>query len=178
MKKSPLEKFISKHRKTCSIFRFSDQENRKCSCGRDESEKEWNKVLAELKESKLHTIEAAKLIKILRAESESRRKTLIEKEWELRKEWTRAENAEAQLAREDVRHQGLLNRFQNKDYQISELTNKLARLEKIEQAATELDYQCGWITGQLTPGEMYEIDGSLLNGLAAALAEAEKAEMR
>ncbi len=32
-----LEKFTKDHKRSCAMFRFSDRENRHCSCGRDQA---------------------------------------------------------------------------------------------------------------------------------------------
>lgn len=39
-------RFMSTHRKTCAIFRFSDRDNRRCSCGKDDLDA-WIKTLEE-----------------------------------------------------------------------------------------------------------------------------------
>lgn len=48
--KSALRKMLIGHKSGCAMHRFSDQDARHCSCGRDEAEKELEQILGWLRE--------------------------------------------------------------------------------------------------------------------------------
>lgn len=48
MKTTAIEKYLKKHLSTCTMHRYSDGDNRKCSCGLDEARAELGAILTEL----------------------------------------------------------------------------------------------------------------------------------
>ena len=48
MKTTAIEKYLKKHLSTCTMHRYSDGDNRKCSCGLDEARAELQAILAQL----------------------------------------------------------------------------------------------------------------------------------
>lgn len=51
MKTQAIEKYMKKHLTTCTMHRFSDGDNRKCSCGLDEARAELMELKAEVEKA-------------------------------------------------------------------------------------------------------------------------------
>jgi hypothetical protein len=56
---TPLERMFQHHTGSCTMHRYSDGDNRKCSCGRDEAEKQYKRLMEQVQALTLWPMTAA-----------------------------------------------------------------------------------------------------------------------
>jgi hypothetical protein len=54
---TPLERMFQFHTASCTMHRWSDRENHHCSCGRDEAERQYRRLMEQIKAMTLWPME-------------------------------------------------------------------------------------------------------------------------